>query len=711
MQLSAPKPASLLPLLTEGSKNANQKLRRESKDSELRSRNQHPPGENKKNKTKILKLIGRALQAPLCEALALIPPPLLLPPSTAVAFLPPETGGSGEGEAKCKGASPKSQVAAAPHPLTFSGSNSQPPSFLPPLLFGVSFCSRSRLALLRSAARRTRLPAAAASPHALAGGTPSRIAHPPRQRRGAGCAALLSGLSPVSTRRLSLPFQTGPFGLGRKKKGGEEKDKEESLSLSRVTFPLPSTPGMPGRGAPPAACPSAPLPALPCSGPRGGARATFPAPLIGGRGALRASSCSGGGTGLLAAGRRPPPPPARRRSSPRSPTSRTPRAPASPPAAFLRLFPALRCGAAPLPAPAPRSPRRPSNFPAAAGGCLSHCSLGTGTALGGGRAGTGAGRGPPALARRPARRVPPGARGRVSAGAAAGPHGRQRHRVPSRPKADCGAFGAGSARSRGRRCPRFADPGLPAAGGGAARPHHAPPAMPGSQHPRQAAARSATCRPLPALHPRPAPGEAQSRRQANLGQAAICRLTKSTWRSCSTSAKGREGYRGRAAGPPRPGLVRPCPLTLTRAGTMAGGQQSWHPSRLSTPQVPEGHTHCCHLGSFICYIFPGGPVQQVGPHLCSGVHSSSPWIYSARQHSQARRYTARCPEKVRYLQVVKMQPLGIKYMDSCFHMLKGKKERNSILFLLKPPSISLLIQYLIFFPGHTVFQTRFSAQS
>lgn len=58
-----------------------------------------------------------------------------------------------------------------------------------------------------------------------------------------------------------------------------------------------------------------------------------------------------------------------------------------------------------------------------------------------------------------------------------------------------------------------------------------------------------------------------------------------------------------------------------------------------------------------------------------------------------------------------MQPLGIKYMDSCFHMLKGKKERNSILFLLKPPSISLLIQYLIFFPGHTVFQTLFSAQS
>lgn len=251
MQLSAPKPASLLPLLTEGSKNANQKLRRESKDSELRSRNQHPPGENKKNKTKILKLIGRALQAPLCEALALIPPPLLLPPSTAVAFLPPETGGSGEGEAKCKGASPKSQVAAAPHPLTFSGSNSQPPSFLPPLLFGVSFCSRSRLALLRSAARRTRLPAAAASPHALAGGTPSRIAHPPRQRRGAGCAALLSGLSPVSTRRLSLPFQTGPLGRPPRRQPLSSGSSRRSGAVPPRCRPLPR--------ALPAALPTFPL--------------------------------------------------------------------------------------------------------------------------------------------------------------------------------------------------------------------------------------------------------------------------------------------------------------------------------------------------------------------------------------------------------------------------------------------------------------------
>lgn len=471
---------------------------------------------------------------------------------------------------------------------------------------------------------------------------------------------------------------------------------------------------MPGSSVPPAACPPAPLPALPRSGPPPAGRAQL-SPLPS---SVASEPCGHPLAAAAARGcsRQVAACPSFRSAAELPPLSVLPYPSVARPAAS-RFPPALpgapvRCrpAAGPCPTLSP-PPFQLSRYRRRVSVTLlsrhRHSPRGR-PCRDRGRTG-----GRPRSARSPAARLaayPPEPETglALALGRAAGPHSRQRHRVPSRPKAESGAFGAGCARSRGRRCPRSTDPGLPAAGGGAARPHRTPPAMPGSQRPRQAAGRSTTCRPLQIS----APGRPRARSgPAARGVRAGRDLTKSTWRSCSPNTKAREGYRGRAAGPPSRGPVKPCPLMLTCAGTMAGGQPSWHPSCLSTPQVPERHTHCCHLGSFICFIFPAGPVQQVGPHLCCGVHSSSPRIYSAQQHSQAKHYNAWCFEKVRYLQVVKMQPLGIKYMNSFFHMLKGKKERNSILFLIKPPSISLLIQYLIFFPGHTVFQTLFSAQS
>lgn len=109
-------------------------------------------------------------------------------------------------------------------------------------------------------------------------GNPASDRAPLPQRRGAGCAALRSRLSPVSTRRLSLPFQTGPFVLGRKRRGKKKKIRKNRSHFPELLSRCPLPPGCRGEALRPQPAPQPRSRRCPAPAPPAGRAQLSPLP-------------------------------------------------------------------------------------------------------------------------------------------------------------------------------------------------------------------------------------------------------------------------------------------------------------------------------------------------------------------------------------------------------------------------------------------------